>query len=310
MFAFPRTLPRRSRLLYGMAGVLTVLGSWWLLTAELGSKRHIEPVGVETAERPYFDPVRGESAVTTVVVRTVYETLDVPVRLVNRRALESPANTFAEAWSLLTTRSALRDVTLGEHVLVSTRRVVLGFLIASLVAVPLGVVMGLFPRLRALISPVVSFLRPLPSISWVPLALIWFGADEVQKLAIIFMGSFSAALIYSLEATLKVDPALIRAAQNLGASNRQLIVRVLLPAALPNIISGLKVVLAIAWTCVISAEIVGTKRGLGALIWSSKEIFNISAVLVGMVCISGVVLLLDSMSSWLERRLLPWKQES
>ncbi len=308
MFAFPRTLPRRSNFLLGCAGVLATLALWWALTSipVRSETRHVARE-VEYEELAYFDPVAGESAVTRVPGRQLYDTLTVSHPLIDRRALESPQNTFAEAWRLLTERTRTRPITLGQHILASSWRVVAGFLIASLVAVPLGVVMALFPRIRALINPIVSFLRPLPSISWVPLMVIWFGVDELQKLAIIFMGSFSAALIYSLEATMKVDPALLLAAQNLGASKRQLITRVLLPAALPNILSGLKVVLAIAWTCVISAEIVGTNEGLGSLIWNSKEVFNTSAVLAGMVCISGVVLVLDALMSRLERWLLPWR---
>jgi taurine transport system permease protein len=185
-------------------------------------------------------------------------------------------------------------------------RILAGFLLSAAVAVPLGILMGLSPRLRAALTPIISFLRPLPSISWVPLALIWLGAGELQKLAIIFMGSFSAALVYTLEATLKVEPDLIRAALNLGASRRHLLWRVLLPAALPNILSGLKVVFAIGWTCVISAEIVGTPKGLGALIWMSKETSHTAAVLVGMASISAVVLILDVVLGRIERRLVPW----
>ena len=181
----------------------------------------------------------------------------------------------------------------------------LGFILSALIAVPLGIAMGLFPRLRAAIGPLVSFLRPLPSISWVPLAMIWLGAGELQKLAIIFVGTFSAAIVYTVEATLRVDPELIRAARNLGANDRRLLRHVLLPAALPNIVSGLKVVLAIGWTCVISAEIVGTTEGLGALIWLAKETSSTSVVLVGMACISVVVLLLDTAWTRLERLLLP-----
>ncbi len=104
---------------------------------------------------------------------------------------------------------------------------------------------------------------------------------------------------------MRVDPDLIKAARNLGVDRRQLLFRVLLPAALPNIVSGLKVVMAIGWTCVISAEIVGTQEGLGALIWLSKETADTAAVLVGIACISGIVLLLDLATTRVERWLLP-----
>ncbi|MHC4924857.1 MAG: ABC transporter permease, partial [Planctomycetota bacterium] len=222
--------------------------------------------------------------------------------LVNPPGLETPWNTAKGAWRELTRK----EPGLLHHILWSTFRIVMGFVIASVVAVPLGIAMGLFPRLRAAALPLISFLRPLPSIAWVPLAVIWLGVDETQKLFIIFMGCFSAAVIYTLEATIKVDPNIIRAARNLGAKDRDLLWRVLLPAALPNIVSGLKVVVAIGWTCVISAEIVGTQEGLGSLIWTSKETSNTPAVLAGMACISAVVLLTDIGIARLERALLPW----
>lgn len=304
MQAFPRTLPRNRRALLGVAGVLGVLVVWWLLTLPFLTEevRRIERVETGTVVRTH--PVTGEDEEVPVVEeREVVETRS--RALVNPPALDTPGNTFRDAWTLLTVRRPGRP-TLLDHMLRSTLRIVIGFLISAAVAVPLGIAMGLFPTLRALVSPVISFLRPLPSISWVPLAMIWLGAGEMQKLAIVFMGTFAAALIYTIEATVKVDPDLIKAARNLGASDRQLLWRVLLPAALPNIVSGLKVVLAIGWTCVISAEIVGTQEGLGALIWLSKETADTSAVLVGMACISGIVLVLDLLTTQIERRLLPY----
>jgi taurine transport system permease protein len=303
---FPHTLPRRDQLRYGAIGVLAVLAIWLSLTSLPLGHQLVQERVIHLEEVRLVDPGSGAAIVTRVPGRVELRARRLPVYLVSRRALESPANTLAEASRLLTGRDLGGRPTLLAHLLTSTRRVVLGFLIAALAAVPLGVLMGLSPRLRAAGLPVVSFLRPLPSISWVPLAMIWFGTGEGQKMAIIFMGSFAAALLYTLEATLKVSPELILAARNLGASQRQLLFRVLLPAALPNIMSGLKVVLAIAWTCVISAEIVGTQEGLGSLIWNAKEVFNTSAVLVGMCSISAVVLVLDALWGLLERAVLPW----
>ncbi len=305
MQAFPRTLPPRRRLLLGVAGVLGVIVLWWALTFPFFTEtvtRHERVATGEIVTRTH--PVTGET-LQMPVFDTVERTESRHRALVNPPALDTPGNTLRDAWTLLTVERPGRP-TLLTHMLRSTLRILLGFLVSASVAVPLGIAMGLFPTLRALVSPIISFLRPLPSISWVPLAMIWLGAGELQKLAIVFMGMFAAALIYTIEATIKVPPDLIKAARNLGASDRQLLWRVLLPAALPNIVSGLKVVVAIGWTCVISAEIVGTQEGLGALIWLSKETADTSAVLVGMACISGIVLLLDLATTRIERHLLPY----
>ena len=302
MQSFPRTLPPRLRLILGVAGVLGVVVIWWALTLPFLSEEVVRTKPVPTGRVEVLPhPVTGEP-VEVPVMRTE-RTVEIRRRaLVNPPALDTPGNTLRDAWWLMWDA----EPSLFDHIGRSTWRILLGFVISSVVAVPLGIAMGLYPHLRALISPSVSFLRPLPSISWVPLAIIWLGAGGLQKLAIVFMGTFAAALIYTVEATLRVDPDLIKAARNLGAGQRQLLRHVLLPAALPNIVSGLKVVLAIGWTCVISAEIVGTQRGLGALIWQSKETANTTAVLVGIVCISGIVLLLALVTTRVERHLLPY----
>jgi len=304
MTTFPPSIGRRRELAYGSLGIALITAIWVLLTYPFFYEVREYRSYVSTGElQAVPDPVTGEEL---RVERPEYAIVREVTRsaLVNPPALDTPVNTLRDAWALLTTRGP--NPNLLEHIAFSCLRILLGFLVSCSIAIPLGVAMGLFPRLRATVAPVVSFLRPLPSISWVPLAMIWLGAGELQKLAIVFMGSFSAALIYTLEATLKVDSNVIRAALNLGVGSRDLLIRVLLPAALPNILSGLKVVIAIAWTCVISAEIVGTQVGLGSLIWTSKETSHTAAVLVGMTCISSVVLLLDALFERLEKRLVPW----
>ncbi len=306
MFRFPRTISPRRRLICGCLGVLGVLVAWWFLTLPLIPQSSERREVVETGEVELrTNPVTGES-IEVKKRETVVTVVEIHRALVRPPALDTPGNTFRSAMKLFRREPGSNDPTLWDHLLKSTLRILLGFALSTVIAVPLGIMMGLFPHLRAAVMPIISFLRPLPSIAWVPLAMIWLGVDEVQKLAIIFMGTFAAALIYTIEATIKVEPDLIKAAQNLGCSDRQLLWRVLLPAALPNILSGLKVVMAIGWTCVISAEIVGTREGLGALIWLSQETSNTAAVLVGMAGISGIVLLLDLLITRVERWVLPY----
>jgi taurine transport system permease protein len=193
-------------------------------------------------------------------------------------------------------------------VLASSRRVFLGFALAAVVAVPLGVVMGVWWPATAVMDPFVSLLRPLPSITWIPLSILWLGIGESQKTAIVFMGSWIYILLYTLESTKRVDPLLIRAARNLGASDIAIMREVILPGALPGILSGLKVTLAISWSCVISAEMVAAQTGLGAIIWYGKDWGNLALVLVGMVGISITVLLADVIAERIERLLLPWER--
>jgi taurine transport system permease protein len=208
-------------------------------------------------------------------------------------------------------RQAARLFQNGElwlSILASSQRVFAGFALAALVAVPLGILMGVWWPAKAIMDPFVSLLRPLPSITWIPLSILWLGIGEGQKVAIVFMGSWIYVLLYTLESTKRVDPILIRAARNLGASDFVIMREVVLPAALPGIIAGLKVTLAISWSCVITAEMVAAQNGLGSIIWQAKDWGNLPLVLVGMVCISLTVLIADWVMEKLERLLLPWER--
>lgn len=216
--------------------------------------------------------------------------------------LPSPRAVLIEAGKIIASGE------LWSSVLMSSQRVFAGFTLAALVAIPLGILMGVWWPAKAIVDPFVSLLRPLPSITWIPLTMLWLGIGESQKVAIVFMGSWLYILLATLEATKQVDPLLIRAARNLGANDLAIMREVILPGALPGIISGLKITLAIAWSCVLSAEMVAAQTGLGAIIWQAKDWGNLALVLVGMICISLTVLLADWLANILERALLPWQR--
>lgn len=197
---------------------------------------------------------------------------------------------------------------LWRAVLASSLRVFAGFLLAALVAVPLGVAMATYWPLRAVFAPFISLLRPLPSITWIPLTILWLGIGEQQKVVIVFLGTWIYILLATFEATRRVDPLLIRAARNLGAGDVTVMREVILPGALPGILAGLKVSLAIAWSCVLSAEMIAARSGLGALIWEAKDWGDMTLVLVGMVSISLTVLAADALANRLEILLQPWER--
>lgn len=210
-------------------------------------------------------------------------------------------------------RTAARLVASGElwsAVIASSWRVFLGFTLALLVAIPLGVTMAVNGVARAIFAPFVSLLRPLPSITWIPLTILWLGIGESQKVMIVFLGSWIYVLLGTYEATRQVDRTLVKAARNLGASDFAVMREVIFPGALPGIIASAKVTLAIAWSCVLSAEMVAARNGLGAMIWEAKEWGNMTLVLVGMVSISLTVLVADLGATRIERLLQPWQRHS
>ncbi|MHC8944341.1 taurine transport system permease protein [Advenella incenata] len=202
----------------------------------------------------------------------------------------------------------LNDGVLISHVLASTRRVMIGFTLAVAISIPLGLVLGTSRRFCAVFDPIISLIRPLPSMSWIPLSLLWFGITETQKYSIVFMGTIAPALLYVIEATRNVDQVLVLAARNLGASRFQVMREVILPASLAQIISGFKIILGLSWTCVISAELVSAKEGLGFMIMNGKEFFQTDTVVLGMVMISITVLIIDVILRRIENRVLRWQR--
>ncbi|CAM5192080.1 ABC transporter permease [Oligella ureolytica] len=240
------------------------------------------------------------STISIVVFVGVWE-LATRFGLIDPIFLPSPSAVFERA-----TRT-LENGTLIANVLASTRRVMVGFLMSVVVSIPLGLVLGSSRRACAVFDPIISLLRPLPSMSWIPLSLLWFGITETQKYSIVFMGTIAPALLYVIDATRNVDKVLILAARNMGASRFQVMWHVILPASLSQIIIGFKIILGLAWTCVISAELIAAKEGLGFMIMNGKEFFQTDTVVLGMVMISLTVLVFDAVLRRIEKRILAWK---
>lgn len=253
------------------------------------------------AKPPSRAALLGTSAASVVLFLVVWEAC-CRAGLVDPIFLPPPSAVLAKALQMM------GEGTLLGNVLASARRVMMGFLAATAIAIPLGIMLGTSTYARAAFDPILSFLRPLPSMSWIPLSLLWFGITETQKYSIVFMGTFAPALVYVIEATRNIDPLLIRAAQNLGASRWQVMKEVILPGSLAQILSGLKVILGLAWTCVISAELVAAREGLGFLIMNGKEFFQTEVVVLGMVLISITVLLTDFVFRLIENRVLRWQR--
>ncbi|NLA51346.1 MAG: ABC transporter permease [Alcaligenaceae bacterium] len=240
------------------------------------------------------------SVISIVVFVSVWE-LVTRFGLIDPIFLPSPSSVFERAMR------TLENGTLVANVLASTRRVMVGFLMSVAVSIPLGLILGTSRRACAVFDPIISLLRPLPSMSWIPLSLLWFGITETQKYSIVFMGTIAPALLYVIEATRNVDKVLILAARNMGASRVQVMWYVILPASLSQIIVGFKIILGLAWTCVISAELIAAKEGLGFMIMNGKEFFQTDTVVLGMVMISLTVLVFDVILRRIEKRVLAWK---
>jgi ABC-type nitrate/sulfonate/bicarbonate transport system permease component len=196
---------------------------------------------------------------------------------------------------------------LAGDLLASAWRVLLGFALAALLATPVGIALGLYPALEDLTSTLLSVLRPLSPPAWIPLAILWFGIGDTPAVFIIFVGTFFSLVIGILAATKAVDSQLIKVALTMGASRWQSVCHVILPSLLPALITQVRLGLGLAWMCVIAAEMVAVRRGIGFLMIEARNLFRTEDVIVGMITIGLVGLCTDRLLIGVERVLCRWR---
>jgi NitT/TauT family transport system permease protein len=193
--------------------------------------------------------------------------------------------------------------TLGGHLAASLIRFSLAFGLAALIGIPLGLLMGWYRWLDDVISPLFEGLRFVAPIAWVPFAGLWFGAGIGGPILVIFSGAFPPCLINAYRGARSVDRRLIEAALTLGASGRRVITEVLLPAAMPSIVAGLRVSAGIGWQSLVGAELIVVAGGIGYMMVQGQLNVATSIVMAGMVAIGAVGVVIDVALRWVERRL-------
>jgi NitT/TauT family transport system permease protein len=182
-------------------------------------------------------------------------------------------------------------------------RVILGFVVAALVAVPLGILIGWSETVENYLSFIIGILRPIPPIAWIPFAILWFGLGLGSAIFIIFVGSVFPILISTADGVKRIDKVYIESAYTLGADKLQTIRKVVFPAALPNIITGLKVGMGIALMCTVAAEMIGSNNGLGYLILTATSMLDSASAIVGMLAIGVIGLTFEYIFTRMERKL-------
>ena len=192
-----------------------------------------------------------------------------------------------------------------HHLWASLKRELTAFSFA-LVALPLGIVMGWWPRVNRQLDPVIEILRPIPPIAWIPLSLLWLGIGNAQNQFIIFLGIFFPLLLNTIQGVKNIEPNLVRAARCLGAGELQLLRRVVLPASLPMILTGMRVGFGVGWMALVAAELVGASSGLGFLINDARSVLRTDIVILGMLTIGFVGLFIDLLIRRIAKALLPW----
>lgn len=222
------------------------------------------------------------------------------------KSLATPYEVIMELRRLMTIE--LAGKTLLGHTWASAQRILIGFVLASIVAIPLGLFMALNRTVNAIVKPVFDLFKPMPPIAWISIAILWFGIGEPSKIFIIVIGTFVPCLLNSYNGIRLIEPELYDVIRSLGGNRKDEILQVSFPAAFPAIFAGLQISLSIAWTCVLAAELVSSRSGLGWIIVQGMKLTKPELVIGGMLIIALVAWLTTLMVSGLERLLCPWKR--
>lgn len=237
------------------------------------------------------------SLVIPVIIIVIWAVLTTYTGIIPSYLIPSPHDVF-EAF-----KSLLMNGTLIQDTLDTLSRVILGFIVAAIVAVPLGILIGWSETVENYLSFIIGILRPIPPIAWIPFAILWFGLGLGSAIFIIFVGSVFPILISTADGVKRIDKVYIESAYTLGADKLQTIKKVVFPAALPNIITGLKVGMGIALMCTVAAEMIGSNNGLGYLILTATSMLDSASAIVGMLAIGVIGLTFEYIFTRMERKL-------
>jgi NitT/TauT family transport system permease protein len=199
--------------------------------------------------------------------------------------------------------------TLAQHIYVSVERVLLGFSIAAITAIPLGLIIGIKPLIKDTITPIIEPIRFIPPIAWIPLAIVLL-VGITRYIFIIWVGAFFPILLNTIAGIKRTSNILIQMAKSFGSSRNQIIYKIIIPSSLPEVMTGLRVGLGVGWMCIVAAEMIGGEPiGLGRLIIKYAGLLRLDVVIAGMIVIGIIGMLMNYIILAIEKRLFKWRQE-
>jgi NitT/TauT family transport system permease protein len=220
--------------------------------------------------------------------------------LVSKVFMPGPVDVFKRAVTWATHDKLAHDT------MISIYRVTVGWLLSAVFAVPIGVLIGTFRPVQALLEPLTDFIRYMPAVAFIPLVMLWIGIDEGSKIAIIFIGTFFQMVLMVAEDVRRVPTTQIEAAQTMGATRGEIIELVLLPAAKPALVDTLRITMGWAWTYLVVAELVAANSGLGYAILKAQRFLQTDKIFAGIIIIGLIGLIIDQLFRWAHRTAFPW----
>lgn len=194
-----------------------------------------------------------------------------------------------------------------EHIAVSAARVFGAFLLACLIGIPLGLAMGMSPLIRGIFDPPIEFYRPIPPLAYLPLMIIWFGIGETSKVMLIFLSVLAPVALGARSGVKSAAIEQIHAAYSFGATRWQVMRHVILPSALPEILTAMRIGIGFGWTTLVAAEMVAATEGLGYMVLSASQFLQTSTVIMGIIVIAAIAYAFDLLMRFIERKVVPWK---
>ena len=272
----------------------------WLAAAAVGADRTLPFWRREPARAPWLAIAFGSLAAMLVAWWGATR----PDGLVSPLFLPPPIEVW-DAFVRLSAKPYLGS-TLGQHIIASLRIVIGGWLLAGCIGLPLGIAMGWWNKARWIAFPIFQLLRPVPPLAWIPLAILWLGIGDAARIFVVFIAAIVPWVMNSMQAVYSVDGLLVRAAMTLGASDRQILTRVVCRTALPTLVAGARIALGNAWTTLVAAELLAATAGLGYIALNASRTLEIGILLVAMAVIGGLGALFSIGMHLLTRWIAPW----
>ena len=283
----------RSLPIYSVVSLVLLLALWYVTTKAWGLPAEFQGAELSDAER--ITACNGDDACGRDAYTQIASPLTFP-------SIRDTWNAFGTLWT-----EGFANKTLLEHTTASLWRVVRGMFWGSVIGIPVGFAMGLNSKLRGFFDTVVELFRPIPPLALLPLFILIFGIGDGTAVRLLIFTSVWIMIIASRSGVQAASLSKVRAAYSLGASKWQVLTKVLLPNALPELFTGVRVALGVSWGTLVAAELIGAREGLGSMIFAARPFFRLDVVVAGIIVIAVLGVLMDIFLRFLESKLIPWR---